>query len=198
MKRHDQVLMMQHVESLRDRLLTVPVHKLTDLRKGTRKDSGRGLPPYVLSHAVTFLAEHQDLDKFKRFLLQLPKMDVWTAQNVRYPQDYHLTLRTILLDWLRRNPDLTAEQCVYVLSWVRRQLPASGSERLQLPASEMSEPLPRPTRKDLVLLQDAGLAPPGKPRRFSSGAGTTRRGDKSRMAGLGALAEAFEKARRKK
>ncbi|MEM9553815.1 MAG: hypothetical protein AAGC60_06130 [Acidobacteriota bacterium] len=202
MTRHERVRLMDHVNKLRDRLLKEPIDQLSSLHRLQGEAKPERLPPSTLGSVVRFLADHRDREQFERFLQLLPAMDVWTGQNANKPRAYNLVLSKILLEWLRDYPDLTADQCYYVLCWVRRQLP---SKKLELPLGEATSQI---TASDLKVLRSAQNAPPRPKTRIDSSSSSPAPGLDLSSTGASSSGEltavqqawlkAQEKARKKK
>lgn len=86
----------------------------------------RGIPASVLAHAASYLARFRDIGRFREFLARIDQLDPITAQNPDNPKADHRVLRAELEAFLTEQPDLTADELLYVLSWVRRLLPKSS------------------------------------------------------------------------
>ncbi len=137
--------LLELAERLSKRLQSVEVPYLAD-----PSALAIGIPASVLSHATSYLARVRDAGRFRDFLSLFDQLDAMTAQNPDNPKADHRVLREELEAFLADRPDLSAEELLYVLSWVRRLLPKApeqnggGGER---PGSK--GPAPRPeTRHD--------------------------------------------------
>lgn len=108
-------------EQLAKRLRSVEVPYLAD-----SSALSIGVPASVVSHATSHLARVRDTLRFREFLARFDQLDTMTAQNPDNPKADHRILRGELEALLAERPDLSAEELLYLLSWVRRLLPKAA------------------------------------------------------------------------
>jgi hypothetical protein len=115
-------------EQLAATLKRVRVPRLED-----RSEETVGVPASVVEHAASYLARVRDLARFRELLAQFDRLDRMTAQNPDNPKADHRVTRQELERFLGEEKGLSADELLFVLSWVRRLLPksveASGPER---------------------------------------------------------------------
>lgn len=119
----------------------VPVVGETD---PARAVAATGVPGFAASNVVSFLHRHRDLQKLGEFVERLADLDLSTAPNEQNPRAHHAALREILLPWLGENRDLSAEETLYVLAWVRRLLPDKSKDakkEIQKPVRSQRRPV---------------------------------------------------------
>ena len=115
--------LLELAEQLAKRLRSVQVPHLAD-----PSALSIGLPASIVSHATSYLARARDTDRFREFLARFDQLDTMTAQNPDNPKADHRVLREELEALLADRPDLSAEELLYVLSWVRRLLPKAPDQ----------------------------------------------------------------------
>jgi len=79
-----------------------------------------GVSKSAAATAMAFLDAERDLGSFRKFMEYLPGLDERAAQNPRNPKAEYRVLRDELRRFMEENPELGAEELVYVLSWAVR------------------------------------------------------------------------------
>lgn len=136
------------VEELATQLRGAPIYPVSAPQQGEAKSLG--VPASCVGHAASFLYQERDLEAFRSFVEGLDRLDTMTGPNLENPSAHHAALQRVLGPWMKRHADLSAQECLYVLSWVRRLLPKKSkpnprANRLQDSANrrgkEESEPV---------------------------------------------------------
>jgi hypothetical protein len=122
-EREEQLLEM--ASALAKEVAEAPIHLLDDPRGAP---DSLGVPPSCVGNVVTFLDRSRDLERLREFVDRLDRLDRLTGQNVNKPRAHHRALQGLLVPWLEAHRDLSSRECLYVLSWVRRLVPASKPE----------------------------------------------------------------------
>jgi hypothetical protein len=124
-----------------------------------------GVPASTLAHATSYLARVRDLVRFQEFLARFEQLDSITAQNPDNPKADHRVVRRELEAFQTRRPDLSAEDLLYVLSWVGRLLPreaeVAGSEAPH-PRFQRETPRPPHGRESRPRAAPPPARPPGE------------------------------------
>lgn len=115
--------LLAHVEELVGELHDAPVYYL----RNRQQLAGRGISRSAISHVAAYLQRHRDLEALGQFVDRLHQLDETTAPNQENPKAEHRALRALLRDQLKKRPELTADEWIYVLSWARRHAPARTS-----------------------------------------------------------------------
>lgn len=110
---------------IKQRLETVSVPALGKGHRQTRADA-IGIPAACVGMAASFLAAERDVKRFREFLGLFDGLDELTAQNQTHPKADYRVLGEELEASLDEHPKLDADEWFYVLSWVRRLLPAKA------------------------------------------------------------------------
>lgn len=124
------------VEPLVASLRKLPIYLVED--GGTSSAVARGIPASCLGTVVAFLHRERDLDRLRAFVDRLDQVDPMAAQNQANPQAQYRALGEELGPWLDEHPKLSAEECHYVLAWVRRFLPKDSSPSARPPRPHRS------------------------------------------------------------
>jgi hypothetical protein len=104
-------------------LAKVPVHLLDD---PSGPPAGLGVPASCVGHLTSFLERERDLERLRAFLDRLGQLDEILGQNQVNPRAQHSALGRVVSHWLKQQPELSADEWLYVLAWVRRLLPKSA------------------------------------------------------------------------
>ncbi len=148
MKARRKEELLQLADVLIGRLGNVPVPALRDvsLRQRGAEVAAVGIPPSCLGQLTSFLAAHSDRGELERFLGLLDQLDPIASQNQQNPKANYAVLKGETQRFLKENPDLTAEECLYVLSWARRLMPSESvaKERPARNGSAVSPSRPKP------------------------------------------------------
>jgi hypothetical protein len=126
------------------KLIDAPIYLVADDRKG--EAAGLGVPASCVGHATSFLYNERNVDRFRFFVERLERLDAVTGQNLDHPRAQHAALKRILGPWLERHAGLSADECLYVLSWVRRLLPKVS--KAAKPPQGRRTPRGEPPRED--------------------------------------------------
>lgn len=144
---------------------------------------GQGIPQACVGAVTSYLARVRDRGLLETFVAQLDQLDPLTAQNQDRPRACYRVLRVVLQRLLREHPELSEEDWLYTLSWVRRLLPAKdrdddqpepsaagGRDASRPPSTQRARPAAaRPARGGgfntlADAMRDAGVSPSSKPR----------------------------------
>lgn len=141
--RAKQVALLSHLPALRDELDAAPIF----LVKQPEVQSQEGIAKSTLSHVCQYLARHLDRKDLETFLGQLERLDRATGQNLNNPSGQHSALKKILQTFLKKHPQLDAEELFFIFSWARRFL-KDEVRRIDRDQSDYQETLklqPEPT-----------------------------------------------------
>lgn len=108
---------------------------------GASNDAVYGVPASHMGTLTAFLRGERDLKKFRRFLGHIADLDRLTAQNQRTVKFHYRPLKKEvqrLLD--RSDPSLTAEECLYLLSWTQRLLPKKSQSLTEMAEEGKTQP----------------------------------------------------------
>lgn len=147
MKAERKEELLQLADGLTGRLRKVPVPALREASSPEAgvQVAGVGIPAACIGQLTSFLAAHSDVTELQTFLGLLDQLDPIAAQNQRNPKAHYAVLKTETQRFLQANPELTGEEYLYVLEWVRRLLPSAGSATEDRARGETAARPPRPT-----------------------------------------------------